>query len=66
MFAFNDVSEVMRIGDRNAEASRQILSLIKIPIVSEDCGSHYGRTIELYSENGSLLIKTIGHGSKTI
>ena len=66
MFAFKEVSEIMRIGDRNVEAARQMLSLIKIPVISEDVGSHYGRTIELYSEDGSLLIKTIGHGSRTI
>ena len=66
MFAFKDVSEVMRIGERNVEASRYILSLVKIPIIAQDVGANFGRTIELYSEDGSLLIKTIGHGSKTI
>ena len=66
MFAFKDVSEVMRIGDRNIEASRHILSLIKIPVISEDVGANFGRTIELYSADGTLLIKTIGHGSRTI
>ena len=66
MFAFKDVSEVMRIGDRNVEAARKILSLIKIPVVSEDVGANYGRTIELYSNDGSLMIKTIGHGSRKI
>jgi len=66
MFAFNEVSEVLRIGDRNVEASKQMLALIRIPVLSEDVGSNYGRTIELYSADGSVLIKTIGHGSRTI
>ena len=66
MFAFKDISEVMRIGDRNVEAARYILSLVRIPIVSEDVGANFGRTIELYSTDGSLLIKTIGHGTRTI
>ena len=66
MFAFKDVSEIMRIGDRNIEASRAILSMLKIQIISQDVGADYGRTIELYSEDGSLLIKTIGHGMRTI
>ena len=66
MFAFKDISEVMRIGDRNIEAARYMLSLVKIPIISEDVGANYGRTIELYSNDGSLLIKTIGHGTRTI
>ena len=66
MFAFNEVSEVMRIGDRNVEASLMILSMIKIPVISQDVGANFGRTIELYSNDGSLLIKTIGHGIRTI
>jgi chemotaxis protein CheD len=66
MFAFNDVSDVMRIGDRNVEASRDMLGLLKIPILAEDVRLNYGRTIELYSADGSVLVKTIGHGSKSI
>ena len=66
MFAFNEVSEIMRIGDRNVEAARQILSMIRIPVMSEDVGDRYGRTIELYSSDDSVLIKTIGHGTRTI
>ena len=66
MFAFNEVSEIMRIGDRNVEAARHVLALIKIPVISEDVGARYGRTIELYSADGSVLIKTIGHGTRTI
>ena len=66
MFSFRDASDIMRIGDRNVDASKDILTRMRIPIISEDCGANYGRTIELYSENGSVLIKTIGHGAKTI
>jgi len=66
MFAFKDVSEMMRIGDRNIEAARTILSLINIPVLSEDVGKNYGRTIELYSDDGRLFIKTIGQGSRSI
>ncbi|MDR3121534.1 MAG: chemotaxis protein CheD [Clostridiales bacterium] len=66
MFAFKDVSDIMRIGDRNVDASKEMLSLMKIPVIAEDVRANYGRTIELYSTDGSVLIKTIGHGSKTI
>jgi len=66
MFAFGNTLEVMRIGERNIDASRQILSMIRIPVLSEDVGLNYGRTIELYSADGSVLVKTIGRGSKTL
>lgn len=66
MFAFNSINENMRIGDRNIEATLKVLKTLNIPIISKDVGSNYGRTIELYTENGKLVIKTIGHGTKTI
>lgn len=66
MFAFSDASDMMRIGARNVAAAREILNELGIPIVSEDTGGNYGRTIELYSEDGRLLIKTIGHGVRII
>ncbi|MGE5631769.1 MAG: chemotaxis protein CheD [Caulobacteraceae bacterium] len=66
MFSFNDTSDIMRIGARNVAATKETLGLLNIPIVAEDTGGNYGRTIELYSETGILLIKTIGYGTKQI
>lgn len=66
MFAFNGSSEMMRIGARNVSSSREKLQELKIPVIAEDTGGNYGRTIELYSEDGRLVIKTIGRGVKQI
>ncbi len=66
MFNFNDASDIMRIGARNVTATKEILKSLNIPIIAEDTGGNYGRTIELYSETGILLIKTIGYGMKQI
>lgn len=66
MFAFDSVNENMRIGDRNVEASKRILNMYGIPIIANHTGSNYGRTIELYSEDGRLVVKTIGHGTYII
>lgn len=66
MFALNQSSDIMRIGYRNVTASKEKLQELKIPIISEDTGGNYGRTIELYSTDGKLVIKTIGHGVKHI
>ncbi|HWR61779.1 MAG TPA: chemotaxis protein CheD [Clostridia bacterium] len=66
MFNFNDTSDIMRIGARNVSASKETLKQLGIPLVAEDTGGSYGRTIELYSETGILLIKTIGYGLKQI
>lgn len=66
MFSFSEASEMMRIGTRNVASSKEVLELLRIPILAEDTGGNFGRTIELSSETGRLLIKTIGHGVKEI
>lgn len=66
MFSFNQTSDIMRIGARNVAASKEMLEELRIPIISEDTGGNHGRTIELYSNDGRLLIKTIGFGLKQI
>lgn len=66
MFNFNDTSDIMRIGTRNVAATKETLKMLNIPLIAEDTGGNYGRTIELYSETGMLLIKTIGYGMKQI
>ena len=62
MFSFITNNEMMKIGERNVLATKEILQSLNIPIVAEDTGGNYGRTIEFYSDNGKLIIKTIGHG----
>jgi len=66
MFAFNSTNESMRIGDRNVESVKLHLSKLNIPLIAQDTGSNYGRTVELYSQDGSFFIKTIGKGNKYI
>jgi chemotaxis protein CheD len=66
MFNFNSQNDVLKIGERNAIASKKKLKELGIRILSEDTGGNYGRTIELNTENGDLLIKTIGHGTRVI
>lgn len=62
----NGANDVLKIGQKNVEQTLKILCEKEIRVVSQDTGGNYGRTIELYSETGILLIKTIGHGVKQI
>ncbi|MBB6216501.1 chemotaxis protein CheD [Anaerosolibacter carboniphilus] len=66
MFSFSNKNDIMKIGERNVAATKEILDGLRIPIIAEDTGGNFGRTIELYSDTGILLIKTIGHGTKQI
>ncbi|WP_127531909.1 chemotaxis protein CheD [Paenibacillus kobensis] len=66
MFAFATQSDTMRIGPRNVESCKLALSLVSIPICSEDTGANYGRTIELDSRTGILMIRSVQFGIKEI
>ncbi|MCR5793218.1 MAG: chemotaxis protein CheD [Lachnospiraceae bacterium] len=66
MFAFGSNNDMLRIGERNTEATRQKLKQLGIKILADDTGANYGRTIEFYPETGDLLIKSVGKPVKTI
>lgn len=66
MFAFGSQSDTMRIGPRNVESCKEQLSRFKIPLLAEDTGSNYGRTIEFDCEKGTLLIRSVQHGVKEL
>jgi chemotaxis protein CheD len=66
MFTFSSTTDTMKIGARNSEATKVMLKLLNIPLVSEDIGGNHGRTIEISSEDGKLMVKTIGYGIKYI
>ena len=66
MFDFKNMDDMMRIGTRNVTAVTQILKEIRIPIIAQDTGDNYGRTIELHTLTGTLRVRTIGHGIREI
>ncbi len=66
MFAFANATDIMRVGARNAEAVKAILSDMKIRLLAEDTGGTYGRTVSINLETGSYKVKTINKGEKEI
>ncbi|MBE5884168.1 MAG: chemotaxis protein CheD [Lachnospiraceae bacterium] len=60
MFSFQGKNDMMQIGERNAEASRRKLNELEIPILSEDTGANYGRTVTFFPENGEFHIRAVG------
>jgi len=66
MFEFKNMDDMMRIGTRNVNAVLQILEEMRIPLIAQDTGDNYGRTIELHTTTGMLRVKTIGHGIREI
>ncbi|MCL1846173.1 MAG: chemotaxis protein CheD [Defluviitaleaceae bacterium] len=66
MFAFNATNENLRVGDRNVDATKIALAKMGIPLMASETGASFGRTVELYSEDGKFLIKAIGQGIRTL
>jgi len=66
MFAFLGGTDTMRIGPRNVEAVKLVLQLFAIPLVAEDTGGNYGRTVELNSHTGVFSIRSVQFGVKEI
>lgn len=66
MFEISGLSSVGNVGDRNTEQAKKSLQLLKIPLVAQDTGLNFGRTVELDCSNGNYLIKAVGKPQKTI
>ena len=66
MFEVSGSTSVGNIGEKNALASKQKLKELGIPILAEDTGLNYGRTVELNCENGDYVIKAVGKSVKAI
>lgn len=66
MFAFQTKNEMVRVGERNAEATRKKLAEMRIPILAEDTGKNYGRTVIFYPETGDFVIRAVGKSEYVI
>ena len=66
MFAFQSKNDMVRVGERNVEASKKKLAQLRIPILAQDTGLSYGRTVIFYPETGDFVIRAVGKPDKTI
>ena len=66
MFAFQRNSDLVKVGERNAEAARKKLRAMHIRLLAEDTVLNYGRTVIYYPETGIYVIKAVGKPEKSI
>jgi chemotaxis protein CheD len=59
-------SDMMRIGPRNIESCKMMLNKYNIPLLGEDTGGNYGRTVEIDSSDGTVLIRSVQNGVRRI
>lgn len=66
MFSFQGHTDMIQIGERNAEATKKVLKELGIPILAEDTGKNYGRTVTFFPETGEFHIRAVGKSETVI
>lgn len=66
MFQFSTGNDVGSVGDRNIKAVKETLASYKIPIVAEDTGLDFGRTIVFDPATKVLSVHVAGKTDKNI
>ena len=60
MFGFNSNSEMVRVGERNVQATKKKLAELRIPILAEDTGKNFGRTVIFCPEAVDFVSRAVG------
>ena len=60
MLSFQSGATIIPIGERNVEATKEKLKEMNIPILSEDVGKDFGRTVIFFPDTGEFVIRAIG------
>ena len=59
MFTGLSPNGIMAVGARNAASVRSALERVGIPLVAEDVGGNWGRTIHLLASDGRLVVSNV-------
>lgn len=66
MFASASLPGVAQMGERNVLASREALKAAHIPLVAEDTGMDYGRSVFFRLEDGRLEVRSVLKGNREL
>lgn len=66
MFANLASPGMAQMGERNVMAARDALKTARIPLVGEDTGSDYGRSVYFHLPAGRLEIRSVQRGSREL
>jgi chemotaxis protein CheD len=56
----------INIGERNVNAVREVLAVANVPIIAEDTGSDYGRSVYLFLGDGRVEVRSLRKGSRVL
>ncbi len=66
MFASVSGLSVASVGERNVQATREALERAGIPLVGEDTGRDYGRSVYAFLETGRVEVRSYAHGVRVL
>ncbi len=66
MFSALTAPGTVNMGERNVVSTRNSLMTHAIPLVAEDVGADYGRTVRFRIADGRVDISSVAHGSRTL
>ena len=56
----------INVGERNVTATREVLALAGIPLLAEDTGLDYGRSVYFHLEDGRVEVRSLKKGDRVI
>jgi chemotaxis protein CheD len=56
----------INVGERNVLATREALAAAGVPIVAEDTGLDYGRSVYFHLADGRLEVRSLKKGDRVI
>ncbi|HEU5169886.1 MAG TPA: hypothetical protein VFU46_05075 [Gemmatimonadales bacterium] len=66
MFAALAPPGTINMGERNVVASREVLRAHGVPLVGEDVGADYGRTVRFRTGDGVVEVSSVKHGIRCL
>lgn len=57
---------VALMGERNIQATREALKAAHIPVIAEDTGLGYGRSVYLHLPKGRVEVRSVQHGIREL
>ena len=56
----------INVGERNVAATREVLAQAGIPLLAEDTGLDYGRSVYFYLDDGRVEVRSLKKGDRVI
>lgn len=56
----------LNMGERNLKAAREALRELGIPVVAEEVGADYGRSVRFHVAEGRVVVSSVGRADVTI